>query len=115
MMILLSKCYLGEFQRLHQGQEVTVMQFKNHFAGMALAAALLVMLGSGCASSPSQIQQPPPTSYTRSTVGTPDELSPQAPGEAQNVRKVGDHWQCEVNGKIMIYNNATACWEPRQK
>jgi hypothetical protein len=115
MMILLFKCYRGEFQRLHQGQEDTFMKLKNHFAGMALAAALLIMLGSGCASSPSQIQQPPPTSYTRSTVGTPDELSPQAPGTAQNVRKVGGHWQCEVDGKIMVYNDATACWEPRQK
>ena len=91
------------------------MRLKNQLAGMVLAAFQLILLGSGCASSPSQIQQPPPTSYTRSTVGTSDELSPQAPGEAQNVRKVGDHWECEVNGRIMIYNNATACWEPRQK
>ncbi len=91
------------------------MQLGNHVVGMVGAAALLIMLGSGCASSPSQIQQPPPTSYTRSTVGTPDELSPLAPGEAQNVRRVGDHWECEVNGRTMIYNNATARWEPRQK
>ena len=91
------------------------MKTKHNLAGMAIVTWLLVMLGSGCASSPSQIQQPPPTSYTRSTVGTSDELSPQAPGEAQNVRKVGNHWQCEVNGKTMVYNNAAACWEPQQK
>jgi hypothetical protein len=91
------------------------MQFKKQLVVMTGVASLLVLLGSGCASSPSQIQQPPPTSYTRSTVGTPDELSPQAPGEAQNIRKVGNQWVCEVNGKTMVYNNAAACWEPKQK
>jgi hypothetical protein len=91
------------------------MRLKHNFAGIAVAASLLIILGSGCASSPSTIQQPAPTGYTRSTVGTSDELSPQAPGEAQHVRKVGNHWQCEVNGKTMVYDNATARWEPQQK
>jgi len=88
---------------------------KNRVAAMVVAASLLVTLGSGCTSSPSKIQQPPPTSYTRSTAGTSDELSPQAPGEAQNIRRVGNQWLCEVNGKTMIYNSATACWEAQQK
>lgn len=91
------------------------MRLGNHLTETAVAAALLLVLGSGCASLPTQIQQPPPTAYTRSTVGTPDELSPQAPGEAQNVRRVGKYWQCEVNGKTMIYNDATSCWEAKQK
>ncbi len=91
------------------------MALKNQLLGMAGLSSLLIILGSGCASSPSQIQQPPPTSYTRSTVGTPDELSPQAPGEAKNIRRVGNQWLCEVNGRTMIYNSATACWEPQQK
>jgi hypothetical protein len=82
---------------------------------LAVGTSLSILLASGCASSPSTIKQPPPTSYTRSTVGTPNELSPQAPGEAQNIRKVGDHWVCEVHGKTMVYNNATSCWEPQQK
>lgn len=90
------------------------MQLKNPVTRLVLAAALLIMLGSGCASSSSQIQQPTPTTYTRSTVGTPDELSPLAPGEAQNIRKVGGQWVCEVKGRTMIYNNATGSWEPQQ-
>ena len=91
------------------------MRLKPNLAGMAVAASLLIMLGSGCASSPSTLQQPAPTSYTQSTVGTPNELSPVAPGEGRNVRKVGGHWLCDVNGKTMVYNDATATWEPQQK
>ncbi len=91
------------------------MLLKHNLAGVAVAISMLIMMGSGCASSPSTIQQPVPTSYTRSTVGTPNELSPLAPGEGRDVRKVGDHWLCEVNGKTMVYNDATACWEPQQK
>jgi hypothetical protein len=112
---MVPECYLGEYQRLHQNQEVNGMQLKNHLYGMAVVAALLIILGLGCTASTSQIQQPPATSYTRSTVGTPDELSPLAPGEGRNVRKVGDHWICEVNGRIMVYNKAAARWEPQQK
>ena len=91
------------------------MQLKNHLAGVAVAAALLIMLAGGCASSSSQLQQPPPTSYMKSAVGTPNELSPQAPAAAKNMRKVGAHWACEVNGRTMIYNDAASCWEPQQK
>jgi hypothetical protein len=91
------------------------MRLKQNLVGMAVVTSLLITLGSGCASSPSTIQQPAPTSYTRSTIGTPNELSPVAPGEGRNIRKVGDHWLCEVNGKTMVYNDAAACWEPQQK
>jgi hypothetical protein len=91
------------------------MQLKQNLAGVAVVTSLLILSGSGCASSPSTIQQPAPTSYTRSTVGTSNELSPVAPGEGRNIRKVADHWLCEVNGKTMVYNNAAACWEPQQK
>ncbi len=97
------------------------MQLRNQwvrgiFNSLALAASLFTLMASGCASSsPTHIKQPAPTTYTRSTVGTPDELSPQAPGEAQNVRKVGNQWLCEVNGKTMVYNSATACWEAQPK
>ncbi len=89
------------------------MRLKNHLSGMAAMASLLIVLGIGCASSPSQIQQPPPTSYTRSTVGTPDELSPLAPPEARNVRRVGGRWFCEVNGQTMMFNGAK--WVPQPK
>ena len=89
------------------------MWLKNNLAGMAVATSLLIMLASGCASS--STAQQPPTGYMRSTVGTPNELSPMAPGQARNLRKVGDHWVCEVNGKTMVYNNAKSCWEPQLK
>ncbi|MFZ5447817.1 MAG: hypothetical protein ACOZFS_04160 [Thermodesulfobacteriota bacterium] len=91
------------------------MQLKNQLAKMAGVASMLTIFGMGCASSPSQIQQPAPTGYTRSAVGTADELSPQAPGEAQNIRRVGNQWLCEVNGQTMVYNSATTRWEPKQK
>jgi hypothetical protein len=99
------------------------MQTKINRDLMAVVALLIIVL-SGCASPapgppaaavPSAgiaIDQPPTTDYMRSRIGTPDELSPLAPPEAKNVRKVGEHWTCEVNGRTMIYNNATACWEP---
>jgi hypothetical protein len=91
------------------------MRLKTYLSGMAIVAALSIVVLSGCASSPSTIQQPQTTSYMKSTVGTPNEMSPLAPGEGRNVRKVGDHWVCEVNGRTMVYNNATSCWEPQKK
>lgn len=103
------------------------MQIKIHFSTMALMAALLTMLSSGCASSPvapasSQVQpgavyseQVPITGYMRSQVGTPNELSPLAPAEARNVRKVGDRWFCDLNGQVRVFNSATSCWELPQK
>jgi hypothetical protein len=87
------------------------MQLKIPLAGMAVVAALLIMWGRGWATPP--IEQPPMTSYMQSAVGTPDELSPLAPAEATNVKKVGNHWTCEINGQPMVYNDATSRWEPQ--
>ena len=89
------------------------MRVKIQLAWMAVVVALLIMVGSGFAKS--QIEQPPKTSYMRSTVGTPDELSPLAPAEARNVRKVGNQWICEINGQPLVYHEAASRWEPRGK
>ncbi len=88
------------------------MQIKVHFSGMAVVASLLIILASGCASSSSSLVQPAETSHMKSAVGTPDELSPLAPPEARNIRKVGSQWMCDMNGQVMIYNAATGKWEP---
>ncbi len=53
------------------------------------------------------------SSQMRSAVGTPNEMSPVAPSEARNVRKVGNQWLCEVSGQTMVYNDATGNWEPK--
>jgi len=53
------------------------------------------------------------TSHMKSAVGTPDELSPIAPAEARNVRKVGNQWMCDLNGQVMVYNSASGQWEPK--
>ena len=95
------------------------MHFKINGTMLAAAASLLILSAAVCDSSstpsaPVRIEQPGMTDYMRSRVGTPDELSPLAPAEAKNVHKVGDHWVCEINGQTMVYNNATATWEPRQ-
>ena len=99
---------------------------------MAVLVALVLILASGCASSGGgpaassassssaasssvAIKQPPMTSYMSSQVGTPNELSPIAPPEARDVRKVGDQWMCVINGRNMIFNDASACWEPHNK
>jgi hypothetical protein len=89
------------------------MDVKIHHTWMAGVAALLILAGSGFAAS--EIVQPPQTPYMRSTVGTPDELSPLAPADAKKVRKVGNQWTCEINGQLMVYNEATSRWEPKQK
>jgi hypothetical protein len=95
------------------GQEVHEMHVKIHLAWMAGVGALLILLGTGFAAS--EIVQPPQTPYMRSTVGTPDELSPLAPAAARKVCKVGNQWTCEINGQPMVYNEATSRWEPKQK
>ena len=89
------------------------MHAKIHLAWMAGVGALLILLGTGFAAS--EIVQPPQTPYMRSTVGTPDELSPLAPAGARQVRKVGNQWTCEINGQPMVYNEAVSRWEPKQK
>ena len=89
------------------------MHVKIQLAWMTVVVALLIMVGSGFAAS--QIVQPPKTSYMKSTVGTPDEMSPLAPAEARKVRKVGNQWTCEINGQPMVYNEAASRWEPQGK
>jgi hypothetical protein len=102
------------------------MHAKSNLARLAAAASLLTILLGGCASSsggpsPSassaatpgavNVQQVPMTPYMRSQVGTPNELSPLAPGGAKNVHKVGDHWVCEMNGQTYVFNGAD--WVPQ--
>ncbi len=87
------------------------MQVKIRLAVMAAAASLLLTLAGGCG--PRQLEQPKPTGYMQSKVGTSDELGPMAPGEATNIRKVGNKWTCELHGQTMVYNEATSRWEPQ--
>jgi hypothetical protein len=90
------------------------MKVKVYLAGMAVAASLLTILGSGCA--PSAPYKNPDVEATKQrTQGTADELSPVAPLGGQNVRKVGNQWTCEQNGRTMIYNDAASCWQPQSK
>ncbi len=88
------------------------MKVKSYLAGMAVVASLLTVLGSGCASS-SGYKNPDVEATTQRTKGTPDELSPLAPVGGQNVRKVGNQWTCELNGRVMIYNDASSSWQPK--
>ena len=90
------------------------MKVKVYLAGMAVVASLLTILGSGCGSS-STYKNPDVEATKQRTQGTPDELSPLAPVGGQNVRKVGNQWACEQNGRTMIYNDAASCWEPKSK
>jgi hypothetical protein len=88
------------------------MKVRGYLAGMAVVASLLTILGSGCASS-SGYNNPDVEATKQRTQGTPDELSPLAPVGGQNVRKVGNQWTCELNGRVMIYNDATSSWQPK--
>jgi hypothetical protein len=90
------------------------MKVKGYLAAMAVAALLLTVLGSGCASS-AGYKNPDVEANTQRTKGTADELSPIAPVGGKNVRKVGNHWTCEQNGRTMIYNDAASCWQPGTK
>ena len=91
------------------------MKINRIISGLVLVASLFTALVTGCASSSENLERPPMTSYMKSAMGTPNELSPVAPPEAKNIRKVGNQWQCEVNGQEMRYNPATAHWENMQK
>jgi hypothetical protein len=91
------------------------MKIKKIPSGVAIVSLMFMILASGCGSSSQQLQQAPMTSHMKSAVGTSDELSPMTPPEAKNVRKVGNQWQCEINGKEMKYNPATAQWENMSK
>ena len=88
------------------------MKVKAYLAGMTVAALLLVILGSGCASS-SGYKNPDVEATQQRTAGTSDELSPPAPVGATNVKRVGNRWTCEQNGRTMIYNEATSSWQPK--
>jgi hypothetical protein len=90
------------------------MKVKNRLAGLAAAAVLLLILGSGCAPS-SGYKNPDVETTKQRTAGTADELSPLAPVGATNVKRVGNQWTCEQNGRVMIYNDAASCWQPQQK
>jgi hypothetical protein len=103
------------------------MQNSINLAKISLSTLLLLILAGGCASSSvapasRQVQpgavyseQVPITDYMRSQVGTPNELSPIAPAEARNIRKVGNRWYCDLNGQVRVFNSATSCWELQQK
>ena len=90
------------------------MHVKNRLAGLAVASLLLLFLGSGCATS-SGYKNPDVETTKQRTAGTSDELSPLAPVGATNVKRVGNQWTCEQNGRVMIYDDAASCWQPRQK
>jgi hypothetical protein len=94
--------------RTFPGREAEMQPTRIH---LVLLAALLLALapGPGWAE---PIQQPPMTSYMQSVVGTPDELSPLAPAEATDVKKVNGQWTCKINGQPMVYNPASSQWEP---
>lgn len=91
------------------------MKINRTLSGLAMVASMFMILATGCASSSQQLEQPPKTGYMKNAVGTPNELSPMAPPEAKNIRKVGNQWQCEINGQEMRYNPATAHWENMAK
>jgi hypothetical protein len=90
------------------------MRIKVQLAGMAASAVLLTILAGGCVTA-SGYKNPDVETTKQRTLGTADELSPQAPGGACNVKKVGNQWTCELNGKTMVYNDAANRWEARQK
>jgi ABC-type phosphate/phosphonate transport system substrate-binding protein len=100
------------------------MQAKIYLSVMAAATSMLLLGASGCASSSSSLPsssssveqpaQPPMTDYMRSKVGTPEELSPIAPAEARNVRKVGNQWLYDLNGQVWVYDAGAARWEPQK-
>jgi hypothetical protein len=104
---------------------VKQMRLKNYLYGIALSGSILIILASGCAPSsvepsPSKepssvlsIEQPAMTNYMRSQIGTPNELSPIAPAEARNIRKVGNQWRCDLNGQAMVFNDGSGKWEPK--
>ena len=90
------------------------MKVANRLAGLAVTALLLLILGSGCAPA-SGYKNPDVEATTKATAGTADELSPLAPVGATNVKKVGNQWTCEQNGRTMIYDDAASCWQPKAK
>ncbi len=66
------------------------MTIDRTLSGLAIATLMFMILAIGCGSSSQPLQQPPMTSHMKSAVGTSNELSPMAPPEAKNIRKVGN-------------------------
>jgi hypothetical protein len=104
------------------------MPRNNLGAALIVAALLLIFLASGCASSSGgsapavqpvsssggiNVKQVPMTPYMRSQVGTPNELSPLAPAQASNIRKVKGQWLCDINGQVYVFDGVSN-WAPRQ-
>jgi hypothetical protein len=101
-------------------------QINQLLARIAVIASLLIFGGSGCASSgvaqtsPQvqatgsgiHVEQVPMTPYMRSQVGTPNELSPLAPAQARNIRKVGGRWLCDMNGQVYVFDGVST-WVPQ--
>lgn len=90
------------------------MQVKHRIAGLAVVVSLSLTLGIGCASS-SGYKNPEVEATKQRTAGTADELSPVAPVGATKVKRVGNQWTCEQNGRVMIYHDAASGWQPQQK
>jgi hypothetical protein len=105
--------FLGNFNGFLRAGGIKV-HGKNRLVGMALAASLLILVGSGCAPA-SGYKNPDVEATTQRTKGTADELSPVAPVGATNVKRVGSKWTCEQNGRTMIYDDAASCWKPASK
>ncbi len=103
------------------------MQIRIYQTRMVITVLLALVLAGGLAtawaapaSPPPQasgiyVEQDPMTAYMQSQVGTPNELSPIAPAEARNIRKVGGRWCCDLNGQARVFNGATSCWELQKK
>jgi hypothetical protein len=100
----------------------------NPLARIAVIGLLLIFWGSGCASSGGEqpspqvqatsagihVEQVPMTTYMRSQVGTPNELSPLAPAQARNIRKVGGQWLCDMNGQVYVFDGVSN-WVPQSQ
>jgi hypothetical protein len=92
--------------------EAYLMKGKKYLARTAMAAALVIGLGGGCAPA-SGYKNPEVEATDQRTRGTVDELSPLAPAGASNVKRVGNQWTCMQNGRMMIYDDAASCWKPK--
>ena len=98
---MLIESFVKEIVDNNQCQEVKEMQMKIHLCGMAVVATILLLLAGGCAAS-STLVQPAETNYMKSAVGTPDELSPLAPAEARNLRKVDNQWMYDLMARLWL-------------
>ena len=100
----------------------------NHRLARIAMVAVLLTFWIGCATSgveqsaPQvqatsagiQVEQVPMTNYMRSQIGTPNELSPLAPANAKNIRKVKGQWLCDLNGQVYVFNGVST-WVPQSQ